>query len=98
MGKVKEIEIKNRNYYFYNDMINLKNFDSSLLKINKKHYKGIKIYYTGYITIKKIDGFENIYSVNLLYLLDNYTKGYFEENNGNKYLFLIILLMTAKHY
>ena len=79
-------------------MINLKNFDSSLLKINKKHYKGIKIYYTGYITIKKIDGFENIYSVNLLYLLDNYTKGYFEENNGNKYLFLIILLMTAKHY
>ena len=79
-------------------MINLKYFDSSLLKINKKYYKRIKIYYTGYITIKKIDGFENIYSVNLLYLLDNYTKGYFEENNGNKYLFLIILLMTAKHY
>ena len=79
-------------------MINLKYFDSNLLKINKKYYKRIKIYYTGYITIKKIDGFENIYSVNLLYLLDNYTKGYFEENNGNKYLFLIILLMTAKHY
>ena len=98
MGKVKEIEIKNRNYYFYNDMINLKNFDSSLLKINKKHYKGIKIYYTGYITIKKIDGFENIYSVNLLYLLHNHTKGYLEEKNGNKYLFLMILLMTAKHY
>ena len=54
MGKVKQIEIKNRTYYFYNDMINLKNFASNLLKINKKYYKGIDIYYLGYITIKKI--------------------------------------------
>ena len=52
MGKVKQIEIKNRTYYFYNDMINLKNFESNLLKIDKKHYKGIDIYYIGYITIK----------------------------------------------
>ena len=36
MGKVKQIEIKNRTYYFYNDMINLKNFESILLKIDKK--------------------------------------------------------------
>ena len=36
MGKVKQIEIKNRTYYFYNDMINLENFDSNLLKIDKK--------------------------------------------------------------
>ena len=86
MGKVKEIEIKNRTYFFYNGIINLKNFDSNLLKINKNHYKGINIYYTGYITIKKIDDFENIYSVNLLYLLVNHTKGYLEEKNGNKYL------------
>ena len=54
MGKVKQINIKNRTYYFYNDMINLKNVDSNLLKINKKHYKGINIYYTGYISIKKL--------------------------------------------
>ena len=53
MGKVKQIEIKNRTYYFYNDMINLKNFESDLLKIDKKHYKNIDIYYIGYITIKK---------------------------------------------
>ena len=53
MGKVKQIEIKNRTYYFYNDMINLKNFESDLLKIDKKHYKDIDIYYIGYITIKK---------------------------------------------
>ena len=55
MGKVKRIEIKNRTYYFYNDIINLKNFESNLLKIDKKRYKVINIYYTGYITIKKID-------------------------------------------
>ena len=53
MGKVKQIEIKNRTYYFYNDIINLKNFESNLLKIGKKHYKGIDIYYLGYIKIKK---------------------------------------------
>ena len=68
MGEVKQIEIKNRTYYFYNDMINLKNFDSNLLKIDEKHYKEINIYYIGYITIKKIDDCESIYSVNPLYL------------------------------
>ena len=52
MGKVKQIETKNRTY-FYIDIINLKNFKSNLLKINKKHYKGIDICYIGYITIKK---------------------------------------------
>ena len=64
MGEVKQINIKNRTYYFYNDMINLKYFESNLLKIDKKRYKGIDIYYTGYITIKKIDDCENIHSVN----------------------------------
>ena len=53
MRKVKQIEIKNRTYYFYNDIINLKNFESNLLKIGKKHYKGIDIYYLRYIKIKK---------------------------------------------
>ena len=86
MGKVKQIEIKNRTYYFYNGMINLENFESNLLKIDKKHYKGIDIYYIGYITIKKIDDCENIHSVNHLYLLVNHASGYIEEKNGNKYL------------
>ena len=86
MGKVKQIEIKNRTYYFYNDMINLKNFESNLLKIDKKHYKGIDIYYIGYITIKKIGDCENIYSVNPLYLIIGKVDGHIEENNGNKYL------------
>ena len=52
---------------------------SNLLKIDKKHYKGIIIYYIGYITIKKIDDFESIYSVNPLYLHINHASGYIEK-------------------
>ena len=67
-------------------MINLKNFDSNVLKFNKKHYKGINIYYIGYIAIKEIDGCKNIYTVNPLYLLINHASGYIEQKNGNKCL------------
>ena len=86
MGVVKQIEIKNRTNYFYNGMINLKDFESNLLKIDKKHYKGIKIYYIGQIIIKKIDDYESIYCVNPLYLVVNHASGYIEQKNGNKYL------------
>ena len=86
MGKIRQINIKNRTYYFYNDQINLKDFDAKLLKISKKSYKNIDIYYIGYITIKKIDDYESIYSVNPLYLRINHASGYIEEKNGNKYL------------
>ena len=61
MATVKQIDIKNKTYYFYNDMIDIKTFDSDLLKIDKKSYKDIGIYSIGYITIKKIDDYENIY-------------------------------------
>ena len=61
MGLVKQIDVKNRTYYFYNDMINI---DSNLWEIDKKSDKDIGIYNIGYITIKKIDDYENIYSVN----------------------------------
>ena len=57
-----------------------------MIKIDKKHYKGINIYYIGYITIKKIDDCESIYSVNPLYLLINHASRYIEEKNRNKYL------------
>ena len=66
MGLVKQIDIKNRTYYFYNDMINIKKFDSNLLKIDKKSYKDIGIYNIGYITIKKIDDCKKIHSANPL--------------------------------
>ena len=82
----KQINIKNGTCHFYNDIIDLKNFDATLLKIDKKTYKNIDIYYTGYITIKKIDDCESIYSVNSLYLRINHASGYIEERNGNKYL------------
>ena len=84
MVKVKQINIKNRTYYFYKDMINLKDFESGLLKIDKKHCKEINIYYIGHITVKKTDDYESIYSVNPLYLQVNHAN--VEEKNGNKYL------------
>ena len=86
MEEVKQINIKNRSYYFYNDMIDLKDFEPNLLKIDKKHYKEINIYYSGYITIKKIDEYESIYSVHPLYLRIHHESGYIEQKDGNKYL------------
>ena len=53
MGEIKQINIKNRPCYFYNDIIDLKNFDARSLKNYKKSYKNIGIYNIGYITIKK---------------------------------------------
>ena len=89
MGEVKQINIKNRSYYFYNDMISLKYFELNLLKIDRKSYKNIGIYNIGYITIKKIDDCKNIHSVNPLYLRIDHANGYIEENNGNKYIKVI---------
>ena len=51
MGKIKQINIQNRTCYFYNNQINVKDFDASLLKIYKKDYKDIGIYYIDYITL-----------------------------------------------
>ena len=86
MGTAKQIDIKNRTYYFYHDMINIKKFDSILLKIDKKSYKNIGIYNIGYITSKKVDDYENIYSVNPLHLTISHASGYIEEKGVNKYL------------
>ena len=69
MGETKELNIKNQTYYFLDDMINIRNFHSNLLKIDKKPYEYIDIYYVGYITIKKFTDCENIHSVNPLYLV-----------------------------
>ena len=67
-------------------MINIKHFDPILLIIDRKSYKNIGIYNIGYITIKKIDDCEDIYSVNPLYLLVNHANGYIKEKVVNKYL------------
>ena len=67
MGKTKELNIKNRAYYFLDNKIDIKNFHSNLLKTDKKYYKDFDVYYIGYITIKKFSDCENIHSVNPLY-------------------------------
>ena len=89
MEKIKQISIKNRTYYVYNDIIDLENFDARLLKIDKISYKGI--YNIGYITKKKLDdckniNSENINSINPLYLNITHANGYIEEKGVNKYL------------
>ena len=83
MGNIKQINIKNRTYCLFDDMVNIEDFDSKLLKINKKLYKNIDIYYFGYITVKNVSDYENIYIVNSLYLIIGETDRYTE---GNKYL------------
>ena len=74
MGQVKEINIKNQTYFF-DDMVDIKNFHSDLLKIEKKTYKDTDIYCIGYITIKKLGDCENIHSVNPLYLMIHFATG-----------------------
>ena len=67
-------------------MIDIRNFHSDLLKIDKKSHKDIDIYYIGYITIKKFNDCNNIRSVNPLYLKIHFATGHFKEKNGEKYL------------
>ena len=69
-------------------MINIKNFDPNLLKIDKRSYKNIDIYFIGYITMKNSD-YVKINSINSLYLIINEVDGYFKEISRNKYLTLV---------
>ena len=85
MGNIKEINIKNQAYYFFNEMINIKDFDPNLLKTDKRSYKNIDIYYLGYITVKN-SYYVKINSVNPLYLIISEVDGYIKEKNGRKYL------------
>ena len=86
MGNIKHINIENRTHYFFNDKINIKNFDSNLLKIDKKSYKNTENNPIGYTTIKNIGDYENIHSVNPLYLIIGEVDGYIQKSNENKYL------------
>ena len=88
MAEVKEINIENQTYYFFGDMIDIRNFLSDLLKIDKKPFKDVNIYYIGYITIKKFSDCENIHSVNPLNLIIHSATGYFKEKNGEKYFII----------
>ena len=84
---MKQIGIINRTYYFFDDMVNIKSFDSKLLKIDKNSYKSIDIFYIAYISKKHFE-YVNIHSVNPLYLIKNKEDGFTEEKEGSKYLYL----------
>ena len=82
---IRQLNIEGRTYYFYNDLISIKNFNNSNLKLDKNGVLGNDVYYIGYITKKPQ---WNVYSVNPLYLMINRIKGHFEEVDGDKYLII----------
>ena len=82
---IRQLNIEGRTYYFYNDLINIKNFNSNNLKLDKKSVLANDVYYIGYI-IKKPQW--NVNSVIPLYLMINKIKGHFEEVDGDKYLII----------
>ena len=82
-NKLKCISIENYACYFFDDIINIKNFDPNNIEIDEKSYKSILIYYIPYVTIKDAKCI-TINSVNPLYLTFSKVSGYFEEINGNK--------------
>ena len=81
MGATKEINIKNRTYYYYNDIIDLDEFDESKIKVHKKDFNGIDIY-LAYEYKKKITECNIIRSVNPLYLRIVDIKGQFKMMHG----------------
>ena len=87
-NKVKDINIKDRTYYFFNDISNIKSFDPNNIKIDEKSYKKFIIYHIGYVTIKDLK-YVKINSVNHLYLIFSKVNGYFEVINKGKYLTLV---------
>ena len=82
---IRQINIKSKTYYFYSDLINIKNFKNNKLKLDKKGVLGSDVYYVGYITKKPQ---WSVNSVNPLYLMINRIKGYFEEVDRDKYLII----------
>ena len=89
---IRQLNIKGKTYYFYNDLINIKNFNINNIKLNKKDVLGNYVYYIGYITKKPR---WDINSVNPLYLIINRIKGHFEEVDGDKYLSLILKMSRS---
>ena len=89
MGTTKEINIKNRTFYFYNDIINLDEFDVSKIKVNKKDYNDIDICYLGYEHIQNISECNVINSVNPLYLRIININGQFKKGKDDAWYLVI---------
>ena len=65
-NKIKEIDVKNHTYYFFDDIINIKNLDPHKMKIDEKPYKNVLIYHIGYMVVKDLS-YPAINSVNSFY-------------------------------
>ena len=89
METIKQINIKNRTYYFYNDIINLVEFDGSKIKVDKKDFNNIGIYYLGYEHKKKISECNVINNVNPLYLRIINMNGKFEKGKDDAWYLII---------
>ena len=85
-NKIKVIDIKNQTYYFFDDIINMKNFNSNNIKIDEKSYKNILIYYIGsHIQYRIKDSkYVKTNSINPLYFNFSKVNGYFEIINRKK--------------
>ena len=89
MRELKQINIKNRTCYFYNDIINLDEFDVSKIKVDKKDFNDINIYYLGFEHKKKISECDVINSANPLYLRIVNTNGQFKKGKDDVWYLLI---------
>ena len=89
MGELKQRNIKNRAYYFYNDIINLDQFDESKIKVDKEDFNDIDIYYLGYEHKKKISECDVINSINPLYLRIADINGQFEKGKDDVWYLVI---------
>ena len=89
METIKQTNIKNGTYYFYNDIINLDEFDESKIKVDKKDFNDIDVYYLGYEHKKKISECNVINSVNPLYLRIINMNGQFEKDKDDAWCLII---------
>ena len=108
METIKQINIKNRTYYFYNDIINFDKFDESKIRVDKKDFNGIDIYYLGYVHKKKISECNVINNINPFYLKIADIKGQFEKgkddpsylvisNKDDVYKKVVVILESIKN-
>ena len=89
MGELKQINIKNRTCYFYNDFTNLDEFDEGSIRVDKKDFNDIDIYYLGYEHKKKISECNVINSVNPLYLKIINMKDQFKKGKDDAWYLVI---------
>ena len=98
MGNVKDLNTKNLTYYYLDDMIDIRKFKSNLIKIDKKSHRDFDIYYIGYSMIKKFNTYENIHSVNPLYLVIHSATGFFKQEYSEMYLILDLIEKMKKFF